>query len=83
MHLRAALAQAGFVLLSSSANEQGQVLRFGRRIGRRMAMLSTWRPAWQVLDMALSAPLWAPHGDARQTQPLHLVTALSLLDAAP
>jgi hypothetical protein len=29
MHLRAALAQAGFELLSSSANEHGQVLRFG------------------------------------------------------
>ena len=60
MHLRAALAQAGFELLSSSANEHGQVLRFGRRFGRRMAMRSTW----QVLEMALSAPLWAPHGDA-------------------
>ena len=71
MHLRAALAQAGFVLLSSSANEHGQVLRYGRRIGRRMAMRSTWRPAWQVLDKA------------RQTKPLHLASARSLLDAAP
>jgi hypothetical protein len=49
MHLRAALAQAGFELLSSSANEHGrvllygfvsfvnehgQLLRFGRRFGR-------------------------------------------------
>ena len=109
MHLRAALAQAGFELLSSSANEHGQVLRFGRRFGRRMAMRSTWRPTWQVLEMALSAPLWAPHGDAldmasdmagarhgafgaalgaawrcaRQTKPLHLATARSLLDAPP
>jgi len=59
----------------SFVNEHGQVLRFGRR----KAMRSTWRPAWQVLDMAL----WAPHGDARQTQPLHLAAARSLLDAAP
>ena len=58
IHLRAALAQAGFELLSSSANEHGQVLRFGPALGA----------AWRC---------------ARQTKPLHLATARSLLDAAP
>ena len=46
IHLRAALAQAGFELLSSSANEHEQVLRFGRR----MAMLDKPnRSTWQLL----------------------------------
>ena len=46
MHLRAALAQAGFELLSSSAKEHEQVLRFGRR----MAMLDKPnRSTWQLL----------------------------------
>ena len=75
MHLRAALAQAGFELLSSSANEHEQVLRFGRR----MAMLDKPnRSTWQLL--AASSTL--RHDDGLTQHAAHrLAAAVAFLQA--
>ena len=75
MHLRAALAQAGFELLSSSAKEHEQVLRFGRR----MAMLDKPnRSTWQLL--AASSTL--RHDDGLAQHAAHrLAAAVAFLQA--
>jgi len=75
IHLRAALAQAGFELLSSSANEHEQVLRFGRR----MAMLDKPnRSTWQLL--AASSTL--RHVDGLTQHAAHrLAAAVAFLQA--
>jgi hypothetical protein len=75
IHLRAALAQAGFELLSSSANEHEQVLRFGRR----MAMLDKPnRSTWQLL--AASSTL--RHDDGLTQHAAHrLAAAVAFLQA--